>query len=92
MNLYIYSNAIIDVAGFGVDYITVMSEQEIRIFRQHEIPLAEVESAEKDYKFILQYSNTATKAQLETISVHLYKNLGVNNKPSNRDQCFTFRG
>ena len=42
VNLFTYSTTLIDVTGVSVDYITVFSEGEIRIYRQYEVPLAEV--------------------------------------------------
>lgn len=35
VNLFTYSNALIHITGVSVDYITVLSEGEVRIFRQH---------------------------------------------------------
>ena len=62
----------IDVTGVSVDYITVFSEGEIRIYRQHETPLAEVEASNtKEYEFYLQYSNAYSFQQLETIGVEV---------------------
>jgi len=35
INLYAYADVMIAASGHGVDYLTVLSHQEIRIYRQY---------------------------------------------------------
>jgi len=38
----VYQNLLIDASGFIVDYVTVISGKNLRIFRQYEMPEAEI--------------------------------------------------
>lgn len=62
---------LLDASGFKIDYITVLSGKEMRIFREYEKPVAEIENPKQDYQFLLEYYNTVQSGQLETISVKI---------------------
>lgn len=42
INLFAYQNILIDASGYIVDYVTVVSGKELRVFRQYEFPTAEI--------------------------------------------------
>lgn len=44
---------LIDASGKGVDYLTVISGKDLRIFRQYERPEAEIDNPSEDYEFYL---------------------------------------
>ena len=81
IDLYTYEPILIDASGNKIDYITVYSNNEIRIFREYETPLAEIENPSEDYEFYLEYYNVATSIKLELISIsiiNLPTNITVN--------------
>ena len=53
IDLYSYQNVLIDASGYMVDYVTVISGKELRIFRQYEYPMAEIVNPKIDYTFYL---------------------------------------
>jgi hypothetical protein len=64
INLFAYQNILIDASGYIVDYVTVVSGKELRVFRQYEFPTAEIINPKEDYKFYLEYFNMVDAGQL----------------------------
>jgi hypothetical protein len=69
IDLYTFNPILIDASGSFIDYVTVISGEEIRIFREYEIPVAEIFNPGESYQFWLEYYNTATAIKLELITV-----------------------
>ncbi len=40
IDLYAFQNILLDASGFLIDYVTVLSGKQLRIFRQYELPIA----------------------------------------------------
>jgi len=53
IDLFAYQNLLIDSSGYIVDYVTVVSGKQLRIFRQYELPAAEINNPGVDYRFYL---------------------------------------
>lgn len=47
-----------------IDYVTVFSGSEVRIFRQYEVPVAEIYNAQRNYQFYIEYYNVVTSVKL----------------------------
>ena len=63
-------NILIDVTGFGVDYLVTVVGSSIRVFKQLEFPLAIATNVSNDTDFALEYFNDASKdTNLSVISV-----------------------
>lgn len=52
-----YRDMLVDVTGSPIDYVTVVSGNYIRIFKQFEFPLVLIENAFVDYTFEIEYYN-----------------------------------
>lgn len=57
-DLFAFQHVLIDASGYEVDYVTVVSGKELRIFRQYERPEGEISNPKEDYSFYLEYFNT----------------------------------
>lgn len=55
-----YNNMLIDVTGYYLDFVTVVSGSFIRMFKQYELPVVVVESAFRDYSFDIEFYNDAS--------------------------------
>ena len=53
INLYTYKPVLLDASGSFIDYVTVLSAGELRIFRQYELPMAHIYNVDKNYEFWL---------------------------------------
>lgn len=62
---------LIDASGKDVDYLTVVSGRDLRIFRQYEKPEAEIDNPEENYQFYLEYFNSLDAAELELLDVEI---------------------
>lgn len=40
-----------------VDYVTIISGKSLRIFRQYELPEAQIQNPKVDFNFYLEYAN-----------------------------------
>lgn len=61
---------LIDVTGYFVDFVTVVSGSYIRIFKQYFLPLVKVESTFNDYSFEIEFYNDASvESNLTKINV-----------------------
>jgi hypothetical protein len=71
IDLFVYQNLLIDASGYIVDYVTVVSGKQLRIYRQYEFPQAEIENPNQNYTFYLEYYNSLDHAKLELVSVKI---------------------
>lgn len=69
IDLYTYQPILIDASGNMIDYVTVFSGTELRVFRQYQLPVAEITNAQRNYQFYVEYYNVVTSVKLELISV-----------------------
>lgn len=52
-----YNNMLVDVTGSIIDFVTVVSGNVIRVFKQSELPVIVVENIMHDYSFEIEYYN-----------------------------------
>lgn len=64
IDLYTYQAILVDASGMQIDYVTVYSGSELRIFREYETPIAEIINPDRSYKFYIEYYNIAASTQL----------------------------
>lgn len=86
IDLLAFQKVLIDASGYRVDYVSVISGSQLRIFRQYEKPEIEIVNPDKDYQFYLEYKNTLDNASLELIDVsiiNLPTNIVVNEEVKN---------
>jgi hypothetical protein len=57
IDLFAYQNLLIDASGYMVDYVTIISGKSLRIFRQYELPEAQIQNPKVDFNFYLEYAN-----------------------------------
>ena len=81
IDLVSFQNVLVDASGYRVDYVSVVSSQQLRIFRQYERPEVEIVNPDEDYQFYLEYHNSVDTASLELVDVfiiNLPTNISVN--------------
>ena len=71
INLYAFEGVLIDASGQEVDYLTVLSKGELRVYRQYEMPELHITNPNKDYQFYLNYYNVINKGELELVDVRI---------------------
>jgi hypothetical protein len=71
IDLFAFQNVLVDASGYRVDYVTVVAGKQMRIFRQYEVPEAEIVNPDQDYQFYLEYHNSVDTAELELVEVSI---------------------
>ena len=64
IDLVTFQNVLIDASGTFVDYVSVVSGKQLRIYRQYERPEVEIVNPDVDYQFYLEYQNSVDSASL----------------------------
>jgi hypothetical protein len=64
-----YRDMLVDVTGSIIDFVTVVSGNVIRIFKQYELPIVVVENILNDYSFEIEYYNVDRETSLSQVNV-----------------------
>lgn len=53
IDLYAFQHVLMDASGYGIDYVSIISGKEMRIYRQYETPEGRIDNPNEDYTFYL---------------------------------------
>jgi hypothetical protein len=71
IDLYTFEPILIDASGSLIDYVTVISGSELRVFREYETPFAEIFNPNEAYQFWFEYYNVMSSVKMELITVSI---------------------
>lgn len=66
-----YRDMLVDVTGSIIDFVTVVSGNVIRVFKQYELPVVVVENIMHDYTFEIEYYNVERESGLARVNVQV---------------------
>lgn len=81
---YRHNNLLIEICGFGVDYVNLVSDVGFSVYRQFPVPTLIIEDTFEDFKLDVAYYNNENNKSLATL------NFSVTNYPKefNTTQLF----
>ena len=65
---YRHNNLLIEICGFEVDYVNLVSDVEFNVYRQFPQPVLVIEDTFEDFKLNVSYYNSENNQSLATLN------------------------